>query len=180
MLIGYCRVSSLGQNLDRQIEVLEAQGCEKIYEEKISGKHLKNRPQLEKAIKSLSAGDTFIIAEWDRATRSLYDGIDIMRRIHSLGAFIKILDKPHLDLSTALGQGFLAFLSAMAQDERERINKRSAAGRKIAMESGVKFGRKPSLTVYQIDQVQKMKAQGMTCRAIGEHFNVHHTTISRA
>lgn len=179
MKIGYCRVSSLGQNLDRQIEILTSIGCDKIYEEKISGKHLKNRPQLEKAIKSLQSGDTFIIAEWDRATRSLYDGIDIMRRIHSLGAFIKILDKPHLDLSTALGQGFLAFLSAMAQDERERINKRSAAGRKIAKEAGVRFGRNPSLTIYQIDQVSKMKAEGMACRDIARIFNVHYSTISR-
>lgn len=180
MKIGYCRVSSLGQNLDRQIEVLTEIGCDKIYEEKISGKHIKNRPQLEKAIKSLNASDTFVIAEWDRATRSLYDGIDIMRRIHSLGAFIKILDKPHLDLSTALGQGFLAFLSAMAQDERERINKRAQAGRKLALAAGVKFGRNPSLTVYQLDQVAKMKSEGKTCREIAQVFNVHHSTISRA
>ena len=179
MKIGYCRVSSLGQNLDRQMEMLEDQKCDKIYEEKISGKHLKNRPQLEKAIKSLQSGDTFVIAEWDRATRSLYDGIDIMRRIHGLGAFIKILDKPHLDLSTALGQGFLAFLSAMAQDERERINKRSAAGRKIAMQEGVRFGRNPSLTHLQQHEAKKLKAEGMTCRAIAALFNVSHSTISR-
>lgn len=180
MKIGYCRVSSLGQNLDRQIEVLTEIGCDSIYEEKISGKHLKNRPQLEKAIRALQPGDTFIIAEWDRATRSLYDGIDIMRRIHSLGAIIKILDKPHLDLSTALGQGFLAFLSAMAQDERERINKRSAAGRKIAMETGVRFGRNPKLTALQLQTVSQLKAEGKTCREIAALFNVSHSTISRA
>ncbi len=179
MKIGYARVSSLGQNLDRQIETLTAFGCDKIYEEKISGKHLKNRPHLAKAMKALQSGDVLVIAEWDRATRSLYDGIDIMRRIHDMGAVIKILDKPHLDLSTALGQGFLAFLSAMAQDERERINKRCEAGRTIALAAGVRFGRNPVLTPYQAEEARKMKADKKPCRAIAAIFGCHHSTISR-
>jgi DNA invertase Pin-like site-specific DNA recombinase len=48
--IGYARVSSLDQNLDRQISALRAEGCSKIYREKASGKDMRNRPELEKAI----------------------------------------------------------------------------------------------------------------------------------
>jgi DNA invertase Pin-like site-specific DNA recombinase len=52
-------------------------------------------------------------AEWDRATRSMIDGIHLIERINARGALIKVLDKPHLDLTAPLGRGFMAFLSAM-------------------------------------------------------------------
>jgi DNA invertase Pin-like site-specific DNA recombinase len=66
--IGYARVSSAAQNLDRQLGALRAERCEVIFAEKMSGKSLKGRPQLEKAIDALGAGDLLVVAEWDRAT----------------------------------------------------------------------------------------------------------------
>src|SRR6188474_1831154 len=135
--IGYARVSTPGQNLDRQIGALRAERCAEIYREKASGKDIRNRPQLEKAIDELGTGDVLVLAEWDRATRSMIDGITIMERIHARGAFVRVLDKPHLDLTTPIGRGFLAFLSALAEDERLRIRKRAAEGMKAARARGV-------------------------------------------
>ena len=89
MRIGYARVSSLHQNLDRQIGALRAERIDKLFTEKASGKTTKDRPQLEKAIDLLGAGDTLVVAEWDRATRSMMDGIKIIERIHARGAFLK-------------------------------------------------------------------------------------------
>lgn len=137
------------------------------------------RPELEKAIDALGTGDVLVLAEWDRATRSMFDGIAIMQRVHSRGAAIKVLDKPHLDLTTKIGQGFLAFLSALAEDERERIVKRAADGRRAAAKSGAKFGRKPKLTEHQRGRVREMVGQGMPLRLIAREFNVHHSTISK-
>src|SRR6187200_2645327 len=68
------------------------------------------RSMVERAIDELGANDVLVLAEWDRATRSMIDGITIMQRVHARGAAIKVLDKPHLDLTTKIGQGFLAFL----------------------------------------------------------------------
>jgi DNA invertase Pin-like site-specific DNA recombinase len=65
---------------------------------------VKGRPELERAINSLGAGDVLVLAEWDRATRSMFDGIATMQRVHAMGASIKVLDKPHLDLTTKIGQ----------------------------------------------------------------------------
>lgn len=178
MLIGYCRVSTKEQNLDRQVTVLRGAGCTRIFEEKLSGKNLA-RPELQLALDSLARGDTLVVAEWDRATRSMYDGISIMQQIHAKGAFIKVLDRPVLDLSTPIGQGFLAFLSAMAQDERERINKRANAGRAEAKLRGVKFGRKPKLSAYQRSEALKMLHEGKTTREVGKLFGVDGSTISR-
>ena len=111
MLIGYARVSTPTQNLDRQIAALRSAGCETIFREKASGKAVKNRPQLERAIDALGTGDILIVAEWDRATRSMMDGIQIMQRIADRDAAIRVLDKPHLDLTTPIGRGFLAAAS---------------------------------------------------------------------
>lgn len=179
MLIGYARVSALHQSLDRQLIALEGAGVSKVYQEKLSGKSLKNRPQLEKCLSSLQAGDVLVVAEWDRATRSLYDGIDIMRRVHAVGALVKILDKPHFDLTTPMGRGFLSMLSALAEDERERINARTSAGRKVALAKGVRFGRKPKLTPLQEERVLELRKLGKSAREIAPMFGVHHATIAR-
>lgn len=110
---------------------------------------MKNRPQLEKAIDELGTNDVLVLAEWDRCTRSLMDGVRIMVRLQKRGATIKVLDKPGLDLTTPIGQGILALLSGLAQDERERIVKRARDGRAHTRARGVRFGPKPKLTPHQ-------------------------------
>jgi DNA invertase Pin-like site-specific DNA recombinase len=143
--IGYASVSSAAQNLDRQLGALRAEQCDQIFAEKMSGKSLKGRPQLEKAIDALGTGDVLVVAEWDRATRSMMDGIAIIDRVLARGALVRVLDKAHLDLTSTIGKGLLAFLSAIAQDERERIAKRANEGRATAKAQGRRFGRKPRL-----------------------------------
>jgi DNA invertase Pin-like site-specific DNA recombinase len=177
--IGYARVSTPHQNLDRQIGALRAERCGEIFREKASAKDIKNRPQLEKAIDELGTGDVLVVAEWDRATRSMIDGVSIIDRINKRGALIKVLDKPHLDLTTPIGRGFIAFLSAMAEDERERIVKRANDGRKAARAKGVKFGRKPKLDDHQQAQARRGLEAGESARAIAKDFRVHHATVMR-
>lgn len=179
MWIGYARVSTAGQNLDRQIAALRSAGVETIYREKASGRAVKGRPQLEKAIDALGTGDVLVVAEWDRATRSMMDGIQIMQRVATRGSAIKVLDKPHLDLTTPIGRGFLAFLSALAEDERGRIVARAADGRKVAKSKGVKFGPKPKLTDHQKEKALERLAAGDACREIARDMGVSHSTISR-
>jgi DNA invertase Pin-like site-specific DNA recombinase len=177
--IGYARVSSPHQNLDRQIGALRAERCDEIFREKASAKDIKNRPQLEKAIDALGTGDVLVIAEWDRATRSMIDGVSIIDRIAKRGALIKVLDKSHLDLTTPIGRGFIAFLSAMAEDERERIVNRANDGRKAAKAKGVKFGRKPKLNEHQQAQARKRLEAGDSARSVAKDFRVHHATVLR-
>lgn len=179
MLIGYARVSTIHQNLDRQLGSLRGAGCETLFAEKASGKDVKGRPELEKAIDALGAGDVLVLAEWDRATRSMFDGIAIMQRVHARGAAIKVLDKPLLDLTTKIGQGFLAFLSALAEDERERIVRRAKDGRAAAQRVGTKFGRKPKLNATQQARARDLLSKGAGVRSVADEMNVHYSTISR-
>ena len=174
--IGYARVSSVNQKLDRQLGALNAEQCNWIYEEKVSGKSLKDRPQLERAIRSLGTGDVLVVAEWDRATRSMMDGIAIIDRVLARGALVKVLDKPHLDLTTTMGKGILAFLSAIAQDERERITKRANDGRAAALARG---DRKPKLNPEQQEEALRRLSSGDSCRQIARLFKVSHTTVAK-
>jgi DNA invertase Pin-like site-specific DNA recombinase len=181
MRIGYARVSAQHQNLDRQLATLLAAGCKRIFKEKQSGREGAKRPQLEKAIGSLGRGDILVLAEWGRATRSMLDGIRIIERVAARGATLKALDRQWLDLTTPLGKGILAFLSALAEDERARILARANGGRAAARERGVRFGPKPKLAPHQDREVARMiGAEGMSLRAVAHHYHVGHSTIVRA
>ena len=128
--IGHARVSTTHQNLDRQIAALRSEGCDIIFREKASGRDTKSQPQLQKAIDAPANIGVLVVAEWDRATLSMLDGVAIIDCIHARGALLKVLDKPYLDLTTPIGRGFIAFLSAMAEDERLRIVSRANDGRR--------------------------------------------------
>ena len=156
MNIGYARVSSNHQNLDRQIALLKRAGCKKIFKEKRSGREGIKRPQLNKAIDALSPGDVLIVAEWDRATRSLLDGIRIIQCIADKGAMLKALDRHWLDLTTPFGKRILAFLPVLAEDERAGILARANGGRAAARKRGVKFGPKPKLAPHQEREAVRM------------------------
>jgi len=140
---------------------------------------VKGRPQLEKAIDALGTDDVLVIAEWDRATRSMMDGITIIQRVADRGATVKVLDKPWLDLTNPMDKGILAFLSALAEDERERTTRRANEGRAAAVKRGVKFGPKPKLTKHQRAVALERLSKGDSCRSIARDMGVAHTTISR-
>jgi DNA invertase Pin-like site-specific DNA recombinase len=172
-------VSTGHQNLDRQVAALRAEKCAAIFREKASGRSTKGRPELEKAIDILPTGGILVLAEWDRCTRSLMDGISIMNRVHKRGAFIKVLDRPGLDLTTPSGRGILALLSGLAEEERERIVSRANEGRAAARRRGARMGRKPSLSPHQQEEALKRLAKGESARALGRSYGVSHSTISR-
>lgn len=179
MKIGYARVSTQQQNIDRQLAALQAEGCELIYSEKASGKNMTKRPELKKALAALNPDDMLVVAEWDRATRSYIDGLDIMAEVGRREALIKVLDRPLFDLTTPMGKAMLGFLSAIAQDERERRLSQASDGRARAKAQGKALGRRPTLTPHQKTEALRMKAEGKSLREIGAFFNVSASTISR-
>ena len=95
------------------------------------------------------------------------------------GAAIKVLDRSYIDLATPMGRGFMAMMSAMAEDERLRIIKRTHEGRQIARAKGVRMGRKPKLTPHQQRETQKRIAEGETQHSVARSYNVSPATISR-
>lgn len=89
-------------------------------------------------------------------------------------------DNPHLVLTKpVIGRGFLEVLSALAEDERERLVARAADGREAARGKGVKFGPKPKLTAHQQANALERRAAGESCREISRDMGVSHSTIAR-
>lgn len=178
-LIGYCRVSTEAQDLNRQRRALKAFGCKLLFEDKASGRSLAGRPELARALDELRPGDCLVLAEWDRATRSMWDGLHIVKHVLDAGATLRVLDFPSLDLTTPEGRGFLAMFSAMAERERARIVERTREGRRLAMSNGVKMGPPFKLTEHQRQLAAKRMAAGESTRQIARDFNVSHNTIAR-
>ena len=107
------------------------------------------------------------------------DGVGIVERVHKRGAFVKVLDRDYLDLTKPINRGILAFLSALAEDERHRIVKRANDGRVVARKRGTRFGRKPKLSEHQQAEARTRLAAGETCRQVAKSYGVHHSTVSR-
>ena len=74
MIYGYARVSTEAQDLTRQLKALKRAKCDPVFSDKASGKSMTGRPVLADALAELDEGDELVIAEWDRATRSMWDG----------------------------------------------------------------------------------------------------------
>src|SRR5271156_1503402 len=178
-LIGYARVSTKQQDLTRQTKALKRLGCAVVYADKASGKSMAGRPQLARALEDLDAGDELVIAEWDRATRSMWDGLQIIKAVMDAGASIKVLDRSYIELETPMGRGFMAMMSAMAEDERLRIIRRSHEGRQTAQAKGVRMAHKPKLTPHQQTEARRRLAKGEATRDLAKSYGVSVSTISR-
>ncbi len=178
-LLGYARVSTVQQDLTRQLKALQRAGCDTIYSDKASGKSMAGRPELTRLLDALDAGDVLVIAEWDRATRSMWDGLHIVKAVIDAGATIKVLDREYIDLTTPIGRGFMALFSAMAEDERLRIIHRTHEGRQVARTRGVRMGRKPTLSAHQQAEVRKRAVNGEATRDLAQSYGVSISTITR-
>ncbi|MBO6186568.1 MAG: recombinase family protein [Chryseobacterium sp.] len=156
MKIGYARVSTKDQNLDLQIEALEKAGCEKIYQEKISGA-TKNRPELDKMIEQFRKGDELYVWRLDRLGRSLKNIIDLVLSLNDKGIIIKGL-MDGVDTSTLNGRLFLNIMASLAEYERELIRERTNAGLQSARARGRTGGRPKGYTKETISKLLIMRS----------------------
>lgn len=148
MKIGYVRVSTADQNEARQIEAMKADGVEKIYMDKKSGKDF-NRPEYQKMIVSLQKGDILVIHSIDRLGRNYEEIIAEWRKItKEIEADIIVQDMPLLNTTqnkdltgTLIADIVLQLLSYVAQRERENIRQRQKEGIAIAKAQGKYKGR---------------------------------------
>ena len=139
MVIGYARVSTQEQKLDRQIDALQARGCERIYQEKMTGTRA-DRPEYQRMLDALRPGDTLVIDSFSRLSRSTKDLLEVVERLNEQGVNLVSL-KEQLDTTTATGKMMLTMLSALSQLERDLIAERTVDGLKAARARGRKGGR---------------------------------------
>ena len=145
MKIGYARVSTTDQNLDRQLEQLQKAKCKKIFQEKISGKNA-NRPQLQAMLDFIREDDEVVVISMDRLGRNSRDISNIIEQIKQKGATINILDLPSFEgikdrnLKNLLTNLVLEIQKYTAEQERKTILERQRQGIKLAKEKGIYKG----------------------------------------
>ena len=178
MKIGYARVSTQDQNLDRQMDNLKAAGCERIYCEKMTGTKA-HRPELDRMKDTLREGDILVIDSFSRLSRSTKDLLETVESLTAQGVNIISL-KEQLDTTTATGKLMLTMLSALSQFERDIIAERTRDGLKAAKARGRKGGRPKAGTEKTIAAaLAAYDANTMTNREIAAQFGVSTATLSR-
>ncbi|MGM5031148.1 recombinase family protein [Tardiphaga sp. 803_E3_N1_3] len=177
--LGYARVSTNGQILDIQELQLRAEGCTRIYAEKQSGNSDK-RPLLRQLLHDVRPGDIVIFAALDRLTREgPYKTLKILELITSRGATYKSLAEPWADTTTELGEVLAALVGYIGRKTRQDIIRRTTDGRQRARAAGVKFGRRPKLTIPQRREAIRRRTLGEPAEAIARSLNVSASTIRR-
>ncbi|WP_345741844.1 recombinase family protein [Roseibium album] len=177
-LVGYARVSTIGQSLDVQVEKLRKVGVDKLFEEKRSGVDA-HRPALRQCLEYLREGDTLIISRIDRLARSAEDLLRIVRELDTKQVTLKVLDQS-IDTQDAAGKAFLGMLAVFAEFETNIRKERQMDGIAKAKAKGTRFGRKPALTGETVTTIQNMRAQGATVPQIMETTGLSKATVYRA
>ena len=137
--IGYARVSSTEQHLDRQTDALEAQGVDRVFLEKVSGVSA-DRPELHRMIDFVREGDTVVVESISRLARSTRDLLSIVESLAEKAVDLVSL-KEAIDTTTPTGRFMLSVFAALSELERETLLGRQREGIDAAKRRGVRFGR---------------------------------------
>lgn len=176
--IGYIRVSTADQRLDRQVLGLE-DICDELHVERLSAVS-RRRPVYEGVLVKLQPGDTLVVWDLDRAFRSVVDALQQIEALRARGIEFQIAS---LAVDTATPAGMLVYtvMSAFAEFERRTLAQRTREGLSAARQRGVRLGRPPKLTARQIAQARKRLAQpGATLTAIAHDLGVAPWTLTRS
>lgn len=180
-ILGYARVSTDSQNLDRQTDALIAAGVSRkhLYCEKMTGTKA-DRPELNRLIGDLETGDTVIIADLTRISRSTKDLLEIVNKIKNKNAYIKSLKDTWLDTTSSnpYNDFLLTVMSGLSQLERDLISQRTKEGLVSAKARGRNGGR-PSKQNEKAEMVMALYDSGMKIADIVRNTELSRSTVNR-
>ena len=174
-LIGYARVSSVGQSLEVQLDKLKH--CDKIFEEKKSATSGK-RPRLDACLEYVREGDTLVVTRLDRLARSTLHLCQIADQLAAKDVHLQVIDQ-HIDTSDATGRLLFNMLGAIAQFETEIRAERQMDGIHKAKARGIQFGAQPKLTDGQIDELRRRRQRGELIRDLMKDYKISKATVYR-
>ncbi|CAP56190.1 putative resolvase [Gluconacetobacter diazotrophicus PA1 5] len=181
MRIGYARTSTTEQaaGLAAQVRDLEAQGCNRVFAEQVSGT-ITVRPELEAAIDYLRQGDALVVTKPDRLARSTTDLLSFVHRVQAKGADLVILSMggQPLDTSSPTSKLTLTLLAAVAEFERDIMKERQAEGIAKAKAEGKYRGRKPTARAKAV-HVRAMSAEGVSPTEIAKRLGIGRASVYR-
>jgi len=175
--VGYIRVSSIDQNIDRQLDGLV---LDNIFTDRVSGKST-DRPALQEMLRHVRKGDHLFVHSMDRLARNLIDLRQIVADLTAKGVKVQFI-KEGLTFTgddAAMSVLLLSVMGAVAEFERSIIRERQAEGIKIAKTKGIYKGRKASLTYDQVEEIKIKIAAGVPKAKIAREYKCNRETIYR-
>jgi len=176
-IIGYARVSSVGQKLDVQLDKLNNYGCEEVFKDKHTGTTA-NRPALKECRKFIRKGDVLVITKLDRLARSTFHLTQIAEELKEKGAELVVLDQS-IDTSTSTGKLLFNMLASIGEFENAIRSERQKEGIAKAKENGVRFGRKSKLSSDQIAELRKERTSGVKIKDLMSKYSLSKASVYR-
>ena len=173
--VGYTRVSTIDQNLDRQLDGI---AVDKVFADKVSGKNTQ-RPKLEELLDYVREGDTVVVHSMDRLARNLDDLRQLVRTLTSRGVRVEFV-KENLTFTgddSPLATLLLSIMGSFAEFERALIRERQMEGIAAAKKRGVYTGRKNALTDEQVVDIRQRIAAGETKASLAREYGVSRETL---
>jgi len=177
-LIGYARVSTAEQDTALQTDALRLAGCERIFEDTLSGS-TSERPGLSAALAFSRDGDVLVVWRLDRLGRSLPHLIDVVGSLEARGVGFRSLTEA-IDTTTSGGRLIFHVFGALGQFERDLIRERTKAGLSAAAVRGRKGGRKPVVTEEKLQKAKVLMAQGLNVREAATRLKIGKTALYTA
>jgi DNA invertase Pin-like site-specific DNA recombinase len=174
-LVGYARVSSVGQSLDIQLGKLKH--CDKIFQEKRSGT-TNQRPRLKACLEYVREGDVFMVTRLDRLARSTLHLCQIAEELERKKVSLQVLDQ-NIDTSSATGRLLFNMLGAIGQFETEIRAERQMDGIQKAKERGVVFGKQKKLNEDQVVALQQSRKEGVLIKTLMKDYDLSKASIYR-
>ena len=182
--IGYARVSSKEQHLDRQLAALK--DVDKLFTDKLSGAST-NRPELQKMLAYIREGDIVLVTELDRLGRNNHDLTKIMNSIQNKGATLDVLNVPSMtgiadpNLRQLMTNLIIELYKYQAESERKRIIERQQQGIALAKRQGKYHGRKPQYAKDdpRLQHAFKLYQAGMSDVDVARNTGIKRTTFIR-
>ena len=169
MRIGYARVSTREQHLDMQLTALKNAGCERIFQEQVSG--VGERTELQTAMQYLRDGDSLVVYKLDRLGRSMKDLLVIIEQLQTKNISLVSL-RDNIDTGNTTGKLVMHIFAALAEFERDLIRERTGEGRAAAMKKGVKFGRPKQQRNDKATACANLYRSGMTVPQIMQQLSI--------
>ena len=177
MLVGYARVSSVGQSLEVQLDALRQAGCEKIFSEKRSGTTTAGRTELADALSFVREGDVLVVTRLDRLARSAGDLHALIKQLEGKGCGFDCLQQPGMATTTSTGKLMLNVLASIAEFEADIRRERQREGIERAKAAGVYKGRKSTIDPAQ---VRSLRDQGLGGTEIAQKLGIARASVYRA
>ena len=174
-IVGYARVSSVGQSLDVQLDKLEH--CDKVFQEKQSGSSSK-RPRLKACLEYVREGDTLVVTRLDRLARSTLHLCQLADQLDCKQVKLQVLDQS-IHTGDATGRLLFNMLGAIAQFETEIRAERQMDGIHNAKAHGIRLGRNKTLTEQQCSELRQKRAQGVLIKTLMKDYNLSKASVYR-